>query len=438
MTASMRWASAISTRASLEAAVTEVTQQATQQLGITQPGVEPTLAFVFISTAFVSEYSRLLPLLHEQLNVDHIIGCSGTGVVGMADDFPEEVEEGPALSLTLAYLPNVTVKSFHLTGADLPDLDSPPTAWSKLLGVEPAQQPNFILMADPFSSGTSELLQGMDFAYPGCPKVGGLAGLESFNNSSGLFCHKKVHKEGIVGVALSGEIVLETIVAQGCRPIGELYRVSEGERNIMLKLTKADEADELGDRTEDETPLEILQNIFQGLNEEDRELAQNALFIGVAQSGFKPSLTRRDFLIRNLVGVDPRNGSIAVADKIRPGMRIQFHMRDAQTSAEDLENLLRRYRVERLEDKIDSTAQSASPVGALLFSCTGRGVGLYEESNFDSDLFEQYLGPLPIGGFFCNGEIGPVGTTTFLHGFTSVFGICCQPNNKVPENKVPE
>lgn len=426
MIASMKWASAISTRASLEAAVKEVTQQATEQLGT--EGTGPTLAFVFISTAFVSEYSRLLPLLHEQLNVDHIIGCSGTGVVGMADDFPEEVEEGPALSLTLAYLPNVTVKSFHLTGADLPDLDSPPTAWSELLGVAPAEQPNFILMADPFSSGTSELLQGMDFAYPGCPKVGGLAGLESFNNSSGLFCNKKMHKEGIVGVALSGEIVIETIVAQGCRPIGELYRVSEGDRNIMLKLTKADEGDELGDRPEDETPLEILQNIFQSLNEEDRELAQNALFIGVAQNGFKPSLTRRDFLIRNLVGVDPRNGSIAVADKIRPGMRIQFHMRDAQTSAEDLENLLRRYRVERLENKIDSKAKSASPVGALLFSCTGRGIGLYEESNFDSDLFEQYLGPLPIGGFFCNGEIGPVGSTTFLHGFTSVFGICCQPN----------
>jgi small ligand-binding sensory domain FIST len=169
-----------------------------------------------------------------------------------------------------------------------------------------------------------------------------------------------------------------------------------------------------------------LQNIFQSLNEEDRELAQSALFIGVAQSGFKPSLTRRDFLIRNLVGVDPRNGAIAVADKIRPGMRIQFHMRDAQTSAEDLENLLRRYRVESLESRLDS--QGAAPMGALLFSCTGRGEALYDEPNFDSDLFEQYLGPLPIGGFFCNGEIGPVGETTFLHGFTSVFGICCQPN----------
>lgn len=416
----MKWVSAISTSASLETAVKEVTQQAKAQLG-----ASPDLAFVFVSVAFASEYARLMPLIQEQLPVAHIVGCSGSGVIGMDEEFPSEIEEGPALSMTVAHLPNVNIQSFHLTAADLPDLDSPPQDWSDLIGVTPEAQPSFVLMADPFSSGTSELLQGMDYAYPEATKVGGLAGIESFSRNSGLFCDGELHREGIVGVALSGEIVLEAIVAQGCRPIGELYRVSEGDRNIMLKL----EPDDLDDTDAAQTPLEILQNIFQGMDEEERELAQNALFIGVAQSGFKPSLTRRDFLIRNLVGVDPRNGAIAVADKIRPGMRVQFHMRDAQTSEEDLEGMLRRYRIERLENKLENDSTSASPVGALLFACTGRGEGLYDEPNFDSDLFEEYLGPLPVGGFFCNGEIGPVGSTTFLHGFTSVFGICCQPNH---------
>ncbi|MEL6855295.1 MAG: FIST N-terminal domain-containing protein [Cyanobacteria bacterium J06607_13] len=416
----MKWASAISTSASLEAAVDEVVRQATSQLG-----AQPDLALVFVSVAFASEYVRLMPLLQEKLPVAHLVGCSGSGVIGMDDGFPAEVEEGPALSITLAHLPDVEIESFHLTAADLPDLDSPPQAWSELIGVAPTARPSFVLMADPFSSGTSELLQGMDYAYPGATKVGGLAGIESFSKNSGLFCNGKLYREGIVGVALSGEIVLEAIVAQGCRPIGELYRVSEGDRNVMLKLEPDGAADAL---TEAQTPLEILQNIFQEMDEEERELAQNALFVGVAQSGFKPSLTRRDFLIRNLVGVDPRNGAIAVADKIRPGMRVQFHMRDAQTSEEDLEAMLRRYRVESMENKLGSENAGSSPVGALLFSCTGRGEGLYDEPNFDSDLFEKYLGPLPVGGFFCNGEIGPVGGATFLHGFTSVFGICCQPN----------
>ncbi len=418
----MKWASAISTDASLEMAIKEVTERACKQLG-----EQPDLAFVFVSVAFASEYERLLPLLQTYMPVAHVVGCSGSGVIGMDDEFPSEIETGPALSLTVAHLPAVNINSFHLTAADLPDLDSPPQAWVDLIGIDPAEQPGFVLMADPFSSGTNELLQGLDFAYPGATKVGGLAGIESFSKYSGLFCAQQCHREGIVGVALSGEIVLEAIVAQGCRPIGELYRVSEGDRNIMVKL-EPDELTESGGVQPSQTPLEILQALFQGMSEEDRVLMQNALFIGVAQSGFKANLTRRDFLIRNLVGVDPKNGAIAVADKIRPGMRVQFHMRDAQTSEEDLEAMLRRYRVERLENQLADSAKGCSPVGTLLFACTGRGEGLYDEPNFDSDLFERYLGPLPVGGFFCNGEIGPVGGSTFLHGFTSVFGICCKPN----------
>ncbi len=414
----MKWVSAISTSPSLETAVKEVAEQVKSQLGI-----QPDLAFVFVSVAFASEYARLMPLIQSFLPVAHIVGCSGSGVIGMDDEFPAEIETGPALSITVAHLPNVNIKSFHLTADDLPDLDSPPEAWSELIGVRAEAQPNFVLLADPFSSGTSELLQGVDYAYPEAIKVGGLAGIESFSRNSGLFCQGELHREGIVGVALSGEIAMEAIVAQGCRPIGELYRVSEGDRNIMLEL----EPDSAQDSAKGQSPLEILQDIFQGMDEEERELAQNALFIGVAQSGFKPSLSRRDFLIRNLVGVDPKSGAIAVADKIRPGMRVQFHIRDAQTSEEDLEQLLQRYRVESLENQLEKTKPMAAPVGALLFACTGRGDGLYDQPNFDSDLFEKYLGPLPIGGFFCNGEIGPVGATTFLHGFTSVFGIFCQP-----------
>ena len=423
----MKWVSAISTSVSLETAIEEVATQITTQLGM-----QPDLALVFVSVAFASEYARLLPLLQAKLPVAHIVGCSGRGVIGMeVSGFPLEIEEGPALSITAACLPNVDVSSFHFTAADLPDLDSPPEAWSQLIGVEPSANPSFIVLADPFSSGTSELLQGMDFAYPKATKVGGLSGVDSFSRHSGLFCKGELHREGMVGLSLSGEITMEAIVAQGCRPIGELYRVSEGDRNVMLKLAP----DSSMSDSEGQTPLEILQSIFQEMDEEERELAQNALFIGVAQSGFKPNLSRRDFLIRNLVGVDPRNGAIAVADKIRPGMRVQFHMRDAETSEEDLENLLQRYKLESLERQLDKGVKKdqekmvqASPVGALLFSCTGRGEGLYDEPNFDSDLFEQYLGPLPIGGFFCNGEIGPVGSTTFLHGFTSVFGIFCKPN----------
>lgn len=411
----MKWVSTLSTRPSLEAAVDEVVEQAQRSLQN-----EAHLGLVFISSAFASEYSRLMPLLQERLSVPTLIGCSGGGVVGVDPlGHPQEVEGEAALSLSLAHLPGVQLQAFHIDLDDLPDLDSPPDRWIDLIGVSPQSQPQFILLADPFSSGINDLLQGLDFAYSGAVKVGGLAGGGSFTRTSSLFCNYQHHNQGVVGLALSGNIVLEAIVAQGCRPIGQTYRVVEGERNILLQIEEDCMADG-SDCDEVQTPLEVLQELFQELDEDDRMLAQHSLFVGIARSEFKQNLEQGDFLIRNLLGVDPKLGAIAIGDRVRPGQRIQFHLRDAEASAEDLELMLARYQ-HQIEQK------AASPAGALMFSCLGRGEGLYGQPNFDSELFGRYVLNIPISGFFCNGEIGPVGGSTFLHGYTSVFGICRQP-----------
>ncbi len=409
----MQWVNALSTRPSLEAAVEEVVERVKAALS-----AKADLGLVFISAAFASEYTRLMPLLQERLDVPVLIGCSGGGVVGMnSNQQAQEVEGEPGLSLHLAHLPGVNVKAFHIFAESMPDLDSPPDAWVELIGVSPQEQPQFILLADPFSSKVNDLIQGLDFAYPGCVKVGGLASGSARIGGTGLFCNYKLYREGTIGVALSGNIVMETIVAQGCRPIGQPYRVSRGDRNIVLGM-EAENPAGVGATTTSATPLEVLRDLIQSLSEEDRMLAQHSLFVGVARDEFKQNLEQGDFLIRNLLGVEPSAGAIAIGDRVRAGQRIQFHLRDANTSAEDLELLLLRY-----QQQATTTAGS----GALMFSCMGRGEGLYGSPNFDSHLFQRYLNNIPLGGFFCNGEIGPVGGSTFLHGYTSVFGICRQP-----------
>ncbi|BAU44539.1 FIST N domain protein [Leptolyngbya sp. O-77] len=403
----MRWVNALSTRPSLEAAVREVVERSQAQLESPAD-----LGLVFISSTFASEYPRLLPLLSEALDLPVLVGCGGGGIVGMeSPNRIQEIEGETALSLTLARLPGVKLHAFHLSAEDLPDLDSPPDAWAELVGVDPAEQPNFILMAEPVFSSINDLLQGLDYAYPGAIKVGGLTDGSGMGHGN-LFCNGKLYRDGVVGVALSGNLVMETIVAQGCRPIGQPFRVVEGDRNIMIKI--APETAQPGS-TPDRTPLEALQELLQDLSDADRELAQHSLFVGIAQSEFKQQLEQGDFLIRNLLGVDPRAGAVAIGDRVRPGQRIQFHLRDADASATDLETLLRRYQAQ---------SGQASAAGALMFSCLGRGEGLYGKPNFDSALFQRYIAHTPVSGFFCNGEIGPVGSTTFLHGYTSVFGIC--------------
>ncbi|AFY56649.1 hypothetical protein Riv7116_4218 [Rivularia sp. PCC 7116] len=397
MAEQMQWTNALSTRPSLEAAISEVVEEASRKLS-----TQANLGIAFISSAFTSEYSRFLPLLAEKLDVPVLIGCSAGGVVGTSSSGEaQELEDEPALSLTLACLPEVNIHPFHVVAEELPDLDSSPNAWMDLIKVPPSPTPQFILLSGNVASGINNLLKGLDFAYPGSVTVGGQAS-GGIANRIALFCNDKLYTEGTVGVALTGNITLDTIVAQGCRPIGEPYQISKCDRNIILEI-------------EDKVPLVALRDLIASLNEEEKILAQNSLFVGVAMNEFKQDLQQGDFLIRNILGVDPAAGAIAVGDYLRPGQRLQFHLRDAQTSAQDLEFLLNKYQQEH--------ALTSSPAGALMFSCLGRGKGLYGKPNFDSELFSRYVKDMPLGGFFCNGEIGPVGDNTFVHGFTSVFAI---------------
>ncbi|MEL6457739.1 MAG: FIST N-terminal domain-containing protein [Cyanobacteria bacterium J06636_27] len=396
----MQWSNALSTRPSLEAAISEVVEQAVGRLS-----KKANLGIAFISSAFTSEYSRFLPLLAEELDVPVLIGCSGGGVVGTSGSGEaQEFEDEAALSLTLAYLPEVNIHPFHVVAEELPDLDSSPNAWMDLIGVPQNSTPQFILLSSNIGSGINDLLKGLDFAYPGSVIVGGQAS-GGMGNRIALFCNNKLYTEGSVGVALTGNITLDTIVAQGCRPIGTPHQISKCDRNIILEI-------------DEQVPLILLRDLIASLSEEEKVLAQNSLFVGVAMSEFKQDLQQGDFLIRNILGVDPAAGAIAVGDYLRPGQSIQFHLRDAQTSAQDLEFLLNKYQQQQID--------KSSPVGALLFSCLGRGEGLYGKPNFDSQLFQRYVKDIPLGGFFCNGEIGPVGDSTFVHGFTSVFAIARQ------------
>jgi small ligand-binding sensory domain FIST len=393
----MKWVGSLSTKVSLEAAVQEVTQQVLSEL----EGRSPDLGILFVSNTFASEYPRLLPLVAEKISIKHLIGCSGGGIVGEG----RELEQLPALSLLVANLPNVQIETFHIVEEELPDLDSPPDRWQTLIKADAREQPGFVILADPFSFPITDFLRGLDFAYPSAIKVGGLASSGGLG-ANALFCDDsndgyKLHRQGLVGVALQGDITIDAVVAQGCRPIGQPLQVSECDRNIILSL-------------DDKSPLEVLQDVVSELSPADRDLAQHSLFIGVVMNEFKLMPEQGDFLIRNIIGVDPKTGAIAVGDRMRPGQRIQLHLRDAKASEEDLEEALIRY-----HGQVDPSQPSA----AVMFSCLGRGERLYGKPNFDSILFSKHMGKIPLGGFFCSGEIGPVGGTTFLHGYTSAFGI---------------
>ena len=391
----MQWASALSQQTTLRQALEECAASISASMGDTAAD----LAVVFASSEYASDYADLPAMVAEVLGPQALLlGCTGGGIIGGGT----EIEQEPAVSVTAASLPGVNIKPIRLDGDALPDMDAPPDRWHEALGVDPSDEPQFVLLADPMSFPAQNLLLGMDYAFPSAAKIGGLASAGPGARQNGLFLGRDYHDSGAVGVALSGNIIVETVVAQGCRPIGAPMRITKSDRNFLVEL-------------DGQQPFNVLRSIFQDSGQRDRELMQNSLFLGVVMDALIDEPQQGDFLIRNVMGMDQRSGVLAIGEMLKEGQLVQFHLRDAETSADDLTAVLERYAIDNRENPAH---------GALLFSCLGRGKYLYGKSNHDTEVFQEKVGAaVPLGGFFCNGEIGPVSGTTFLHGYTSSFGI---------------
>jgi small ligand-binding sensory domain FIST len=389
----MKWVSSLSEAPNLPRALDEAIASIRQQL----MGVRPDLLLVFVSSDFLSGYESIPPKLQTELNPRMILGCSGGGIIGDS----REVEHHPALSITAAVLPEVSLTPFRVAEGALPGLDVSPRQWHQLAGIPPTDNPQFIILADPFSIRIENLLMGLDYAYPKAVKVGGLASGAKQPGENALILNSVCYRSGGVGVALTGNIALDSLVAQGCRPIGKPMRVTACDRNILVEL-------------DGQRPLDVLRHLYTTLDARDQSLLQNALFLGLVMDPLKSHFTQGDFLIRNIVGLDTEKGILAVGALLRKGQLVQFHLRDVQTSVDDLDQILSGYAGRSAHDQVS---------GALLFSCLGRGAHLYGKSSHDTQAFQQKLGAIPVTGFFCNGEIGPVGGTTYLHGYTSCFAL---------------
>ncbi len=387
----MKWASALSAETRLESAVKEAALSVKQRLD----GAVPDFVALFVSRHFADRYEEAGAFLADRLPARVVLGSSAAGVIGDG----QEREEKPGLSVTAAILPGVKIRPFSVQDDELPDLDDSPRAWEKLVGVRAAENPQFILLADPFSIRTENFLMGLDFAFPQSSKIGGLASGANQPGRNALYLNALCQRTGAVGVAMTGDIVLETVVAQGCRPIGRPLRITDCKENILISV-------------DGRPPVAFLQALFAELPDRDRQLMKQALFVGIAMTSAKEHFEPGDFLIRNILGVDNEHGSLAVGAPLRAGQTIQFHVRDSKSSAEDLRAVFERAGETKTQTR-----------GALLFSCVGRGRSLYGRPNHDTEFFAQNVGPVPLGGFFCNGEIGPVGGTTYLHGYTSSFGL---------------
>ncbi len=386
----MLWASSLSLAPDLERAVAEAAAELDEQLG----NQVPDLVLAFVSSAYEAGLQSLPAFVRRRLGGGLLIGCSGRGVIGRG----REVEARPALALAGAVMPEVDLVPFYLPSHRLPAEDAGLAEWERALGVRAESAPHFLLFAEARALALEPLLGQLDRAFPSALKVGGVAsgGLRG----DVLYLGACAYRSGVVGVALAGNIEIDCLVSHGCRPIGDPLFVTRCRGSLVFELDGRPAA-------------AVLKEIYENASEKDRKLFRRALCLGLARASGVVDVGTASYVVRDVVGLDEETGAIAVAARVAANEVVQFHVRDARTSAVELDTRLARYARE----------SRRRPEGALLFSCVGRGMSMYGCTDHDTNVFRARLGNVPLGGFFCNGEIATAGSGTAVHGYTSSFAL---------------
>jgi small ligand-binding sensory domain FIST len=357
------------------------------QLGL--GGATADLVAVFAGAPNLEGIEDGLAAVEARLGPRAITGCGAQGVLGAG----RELEQGGVV-VWAASLGGGAAESFHLeplaTGDDggfviagLPDLDGADAV---------------IMLADPYSFPVEPLLAQLAVDFPGLPVIGGLA---SAGRQDGpvLLHDDAVATTGAVGAVLRG-VDVRACVSQGARPIGPEMVITAADGNVVHELASR-------------PALMRLREAIGELDTEERMLAANGLLLGIVIDENQPEYERGDFLVRGLVDVDEETGSVTVGDLVRVGQTVRLQVRDGRSADEDLHAALTKQMREL----------RGPPAGALVFTCNGRGVGMFGDSDHDATAVEDAFGRVPAGGFFCAGEIGPVGSRNFLHGFTATMAV---------------
>lgn len=384
----MKWASVLTNKTALKEAVDDFAPRLLNELG-----KEPDLMIAFVSQRYSFEISDFPKLVQKHFPDCMLVGCNAEALMY------NELETGSEHCVSILAACDIRsncAEIVHVDSENCPGEDESPAAWRKFVGLDKKMNQNLIVFSDPFSLGIDKLLKGLDYAY-GCSVTGGFASGAQFSGETVLFVDDEVKNNGAVILDLGANLELIPIVAQGCRPVGEDLEVTQCD-NVILE------------GVDGSNPLDYIRALAPQLSENDRTLLQQSLFVGVEMDLIKADLNHGDYLIRNIRGINPENGSLVVGEHLQLGQSVRFHIRDPQSSRKELEEI-----TEKLAIKLASRKCH----GMLVFSCLGRVKEFYKEDSVDVKLIHRINKSAPLSGFFCSGEIGQVSGSTYIHGYTA-------------------
>jgi len=367
------------------------------------PAKTVSLGLVFLSPKFFPDAEQVLEILRLHAQIPLLVGCSGGGLVANA----EELENAGGLVLALYSLPGAKLKGVRFTQDQVAAADGE-HFWPVENGIAKDQVNGWLAFVDPFHLDAESWLRSWNKDYSGVPVYGGLASGAFPEPLAQVYLDGEVFEDGGVAIAVGGDVALAGVISQGCTPIGEAWTLTRVEQNLIRNIANR-------------PAYAVLSETVQSLPPEEQRKVQGNLHIGLVVNEYLDEFHRGDFLVRNLLGGDPNSGVLAVGALPRMGQTIQFQRRDAAAASEDLNELLAREKARLAGTEI---------YGGCLFCCNGRGKNLFGRPSHDSELVQAHFGPTGIAGFFCNGEIGPIGDKNFLHGFTASLALFVRADKK--------
>jgi small ligand-binding sensory domain FIST len=347
------------------------------------------LAVVFAGAPHLGHAKTILSQVHERLAPAALIGCGAGGVLAAG----RELEAGPGAAIWALSAPEARIETHHF--------QAEPGEGQVLIGGVPGPDElgeAMLLLADPYTFSAEALLAHLNEHRPGMPVLGGLASAAAAG-SAALFRDGEVLQGGAVACSVSG-ITMLPCVSQGATPVGPEMTITAARGNLIEQLASR-------------PAIVRLREAIAELGPREQALAAEGLMLGVVIDENQPQYERGDFLVRPIMGADPESGALALGERVRVGQTVRMHVRDGATADEDLREALRT-RAQALG--------AGGAAGALLFTCNGRGSHMFDVPDHDVTALEDSLGA-PAAGFFCAGEIGPVGGRNFLHGFTATIAL---------------
>jgi small ligand-binding sensory domain FIST len=333
------------------------------------------LGFLYVSDMLADHMGDILSLFKRATGIPHWVGAVGIGVCATGQEYLDQ----PAIAVMAG---DFETGSFNVFSgiADEADIDA------TLLQCSSASANFAIVHADPRSPNVSQLVGVLAQQVESGFLVGGLTSSRRQN----LQIADEIVEGGLSGVSFSDGITIATRLTQGCSPIGPRHVITACQRNVIITL--------------DERPaLDVFREDIGEELARDLNRISGYIFAGLPIRGSDTG----DYLVRNLVGIDPVNNLMAIGELVEPGASIMFCRRDGDTARADMARML-----ESIKQGLFSP-----PRGGVYYSCLGRGAGLFGPDSKEIRMISEALGEFPLVGFFCNGEI----SHNRLYGYTGVL-----------------